>query len=216
MSALGTVYGVILNVQGALEALGDAVNTAPYKAPPKAPVLYIKPANTFLPGGGPVGAPDGVEELEVQPTLGLVFGRTASRVSEADALDYVSGFLPVIDVTVPHASVYRPAIRQRCRDGFLPYGAVAAPTRGAVDVRVQINGQDAGGFSTGDLVRPIARLIADVTDFITLSPGDVLLVGLGVGSPRAKIGDQVTATLSGVGDVSCTIVPEAQIEERAA
>ena len=216
MSTLGTVYGVILNVQGAVEALGDAVNAAPYKAPPKAPVLYIKPRNTFLPGGGAVGAPAGVEELEVQASLGLVFGRTASRVSEADALSYVSGFLPVIDVTVPHASVYRPAIHQRCRDGFLPHGAVAAPVAGPVDVRVSVNGKDAGGFSTAALVRPLARLIADVTDFITLSPGDVLLVGLGLGSPRAKVGDTVTAALSGVGEVSCTIVPEAQVREQAA
>ena len=216
MSQFGTVYGVILNVQGALEALGDAVNAAPYKAPPKAPILYIKPRNTFLPGGGAVGAPDGVEEVEVQPTLGLVFGRTATRVSEADALSYVSGFVPAIDVTLPHASVYRPAIRQRCRDGFLPLGAVAAPVSGAVEVRIKINGKDAGGFSTADLVRSIPRLIADVTDFLTLSPGDVLLVGLGLGSPRAKVGDEVTAELSGVGKVSCTIVPEAQVQERAA
>lgn len=216
MSQFGTVYGVILNVQGGLEALGDAVNAAPYKAPPKAPVLYIKPSNTFLVGGGAVGVPDGTEELEVQPTLGLVFGRTASRVAEAEALNYVSGLVPAIDVTLPHASVYRPAIRQRCRDGFLPLGAVAAPVSGAVDVRVKINGKDAGGFSTAELVRSIPRLIADVTDFITLSPGDVLLVGLGLGSPRAKVGDEVTAELSSVGKVSCTIVPEAQVQERAA
>ncbi|MEO6339347.1 MAG: fumarylacetoacetate hydrolase family protein [Caulobacteraceae bacterium] len=216
MSQFGTVYGVILNVNGTLEALGDAVNAAPYKTPPKAPILYIKPANTFLPGGGPVGAPDGADELEVQPTLGLVFGRTATRVSEADALNYVSGFVPAIDVTLPHASVYRPAIRQRCRDGFLPLGAVAAPVSGPVEVWVKINGMDAGGFSTADLVRSIPRLIADVTDFLTLSPGDVLLVGLGAGSPRAKVGDEVTAELSGIGKVSCTIVPEAQIQERAA
>ena len=216
MSQFGTVYGVILNVQGALEALGEAVHVAPYKAPPKAPVLYIKPANTFLVGGGAVGIPDGVEDLEVQPTLGLVFGRTATRVSEADALSHVAGFVPAIDVCLPHASVYRPAIRQRCRDGFLPLGAVAAPVSGAVEVRVKINGKDAGGFSTGELVRAIPRLIADVTDFLTLSPGDVLLVGLGLGSPRAKAGDEVAAGLSGVGKVSCTITPEAQIQERAA
>lgn len=216
MTQLGTVYGVILNVQGAVEALGDAVNAAPYKAPPKAPILYIKPRNTFLPGGGGVGLPDGVEELEVQPTLGLVFGRTATRVAEADALGYVSGFIPAIDVSLPHASVYRPAIRQRCRDGFLPLGAVAAPVSGPVEVRMTINDKDAGGFSTADLVRSIPRLIADVTDFLTLSPGDVLLVGLGLGSPRARVGDQVTAELSGVGRVSAVIMPEAQVQERAA
>jgi 5-oxopent-3-ene-1,2,5-tricarboxylate decarboxylase/2-hydroxyhepta-2,4-diene-1,7-dioate isomerase len=216
MSLFQTAYGVILNVQGGVEALGDAVNAAPYKAPPKAPVLYIKPRNTFLPGGGLVGVPDGVEALEVQPTLGLLFGRTATRVSEAEAMSCVAGFVPAIDVALPHASVYRPAIRQRCRDGFLPLGTPVAPTAGPVNIRVRINGADAGGFSTADLVRPLPKLIADITDFMTLSPGDVLLVGLGLGSPQAKVGDQVTAELSGVGVVGISLVPEAEISERAA
>jgi 5-oxopent-3-ene-1,2,5-tricarboxylate decarboxylase/2-hydroxyhepta-2,4-diene-1,7-dioate isomerase len=216
MTSFQTVYGVILNVQGSVEALGEAVNAAPYKAPPKAPVLYIKPRNTFLPGGGLVGVPEGAPALEVQPTLGLLFGRTATRVSEADALAYVAGFVPAIDVAIPHASVYRPAIRQRCRDGFLPLGAPVAPTAGPVNARVRINGADAGGFSTADLVRPLSRLIADVTDFMTLSPGDVLLVGLGLGSPQARVGDQVTAELSGVGTVGVSLVPESEISERAA
>jgi 5-oxopent-3-ene-1,2,5-tricarboxylate decarboxylase/2-hydroxyhepta-2,4-diene-1,7-dioate isomerase len=53
----GTVLGVLMNHRPALAALGDAVHQPPYKAPPKAPVLYVKPRNTWLASGGTVVLP---------------------------------------------------------------------------------------------------------------------------------------------------------------
>ncbi|MEN9670300.1 MAG: 4-hydroxyphenylacetate degradation bifunctional isomerase/decarboxylase, partial [Pseudomonadota bacterium] len=47
----GTVYGTLLNEKKALAALGEQVHVAPYKAPPQAPVLYIKPRNTWVSEG---------------------------------------------------------------------------------------------------------------------------------------------------------------------
>ena len=58
--APATLYGVLLNYRGALAALGEAVNKPPYKAPPKAPVLYIKPANTWIGDGAPIPVPSDV------------------------------------------------------------------------------------------------------------------------------------------------------------
>ena len=81
-----TVYGTLLNYHDALAALGDAVDAPPYKAPPKAPVLYIKPRNTWVADGDAVIVPHDVAELEAGATLGLVIGRAACRVSVADAL----------------------------------------------------------------------------------------------------------------------------------
>ena len=79
----GTVYGTLLNHHDALAALGSAVHEPPYKAPPKAQVLYIKPRNTWAGAGDAIIVPAGVDELEIGATLGLVIGRTACRVSEA-------------------------------------------------------------------------------------------------------------------------------------
>ncbi|MFK2827277.1 fumarylacetoacetate hydrolase family protein, partial [Bacillus sp. B190/17] len=84
----GTIYGTLLNYKGALEALGESVNEAPYKAAPKAPILYIKPVNTISSHGQPIPLPEGVSELEIGAALGVVIGRTATRVSEKEALDY--------------------------------------------------------------------------------------------------------------------------------
>src|ERR1700735_1413585 len=94
----GAVYGTLMNHRSAVAALGDAVNRPPYNAPPKAPVLYIKPRNTLALTGSIVSIPRGTPELEVGACLGVVIGRTACQVSESQALDYVAGYLIVADI----------------------------------------------------------------------------------------------------------------------
>lgn len=130
----GAVYGTLLNHGVALAALGDAMNHAPYKAPPQAPVLYLKPRNTLASAGSPVCVPQEFGELEIGASLGLVIGRTACRVSEAQALAHLAGYVIVADLSVPHGSFYRPSIRLKARDGscligpqVLPCSAVGAP-----------------------------------------------------------------------------------------
>jgi 5-oxopent-3-ene-1,2,5-tricarboxylate decarboxylase/2-hydroxyhepta-2,4-diene-1,7-dioate isomerase len=151
--------------------------------------------------------------LETNATLAVVLGRTASRVAEADALEHVLGYTVAIDVCIPHANLHRPAIRQRCRDGFLPIGPWITPRSAVADpddltVTVRVNGEERSRFSTADLVRPVARLIADVSDFMTLFEGDALLVGLPPNGPQARAGDRVEAEIGGVGMLSFTLVEE--------
>lgn len=210
MPAYGTVYGCLLNYRSALAALGDAVNAPPYQAPPKAPILYIKPPNTLNAPGAPIMLPRGVEAVEIGPALGLVIGRTACRLAEADALDHLAGYTVINDVTLPHASVYRPAIAQRCRDGFCPIGPVLPATAdpAALTVRALINGDVRLEASTSGLIRPAARLLAEVTAFMTLEPGDVLHVGVPHGAPLARAGDRVAVEIAGLGRVENHIVED--------
>ena len=209
----GTVYGAMFNVRQQVEAMGDELNQPPYGKPPRAPVLYIKPPNTYRPHDGEVPVPASAPILETNATLAVVVGRTATRIPEGQALDHVLGYAVAIDVCIPHANLHRPAIRQRCRDGFLPIGPwitprSAVPDPDGLEVTVRVNGENRRRFSTSDLVRPVARLLADVTDFMTLYPGDVLLVGLPHNGPQARAGDRVEAEIKGVGLLSCTLVAE--------
>jgi 5-oxopent-3-ene-1,2,5-tricarboxylate decarboxylase / 2-hydroxyhepta-2,4-diene-1,7-dioate isomerase len=207
----GTVYGTLLNHRDALAALVDEVHAAPYKAPPKAPILYIKPRNTVVGHRAAVVVPDDVAELEIGATLGIVIGRTASNVAEADALACIAGYTVVNDISVPHASLYRPAMRFKCRDGFCPIGPAIVPrahvpSPDALGITVVIDGEIVQRSSTAGLVRPVARLITDVTEFMTLFPGDVLMVGVAAGAPRARAGQTVTITIDGVGQLENTLV----------
>lgn len=193
--APGAVIGTLLNYRGVLAARAAEFEGKPYVAPPRAPVLYVKPANTWIGGGEPIPLPAGVDAVEGGASLAIVVGRTATRVPASRAHEVVGGYAVVNDVSEPHASVYRPAVRQRCRDGFCAIGAVvsaqevAAPD--ALRIRVLVNGRIATVNTTANLVRGIAQLIADVTDFMTLLPGDLLLTGVPEGMPLLRDGDRV-------------------------
>lgn len=208
----GTVYGTLLNHADALAALGDAVYAPPYKAPPKAPVLYIKPRNTWVGPGDRVVVPAGIDELEVGATLGLVIGRAACGVREEDALAFVAGYVIVNDVSVPHASYYRPSLRFKARDTFCPIGdfvaraAIGSPD--ALGISVAIDGEVVHRASTAGLIRSAARLLAEVSGFMTLAPGDVLSVGVAAGAPRARAGQRVSITVDGLGRLDNPLVAE--------
>lgn len=209
----GVVYGALLNHRSALAALGDAVNKPPYKAPPRAPVLYLKPRNTLAGTGEVIRVPAGCTELEVAACLGVVIGRAACRIRAADALGYVGGFLIVNDVSVPHESYYRPSVREKARDGFCPMGpAVAAreaiPSPERIVSRTFIDGTLVQSANTQDLIRPVAQLLADVTEFMTLSPGDVLCLGAAAPAPRVRAGQTVTIEMPGLGGLTNRIVGE--------
>lgn len=209
----GTVYGVLLNYKGALAALGDAVHKPPYKAPPKAPVLYIKPANTRIGPGAPIPVPGDVDALQIGAALGVVIGRTACRVSPGSAFDYVAGYIVVNDVSVPHESFYRPPIRFKCRDGFCPMGPRVVDRAQVTDpdalgVRVFVDGALRQENTTANLIRSTARLIADITEFMTLGAGDVLMTGVPEDAPLARAGQRVAIEIEHVGRLENPLVAE--------
>jgi len=200
----GLVCGAAMNHRGQLAALGAAAHQPPYKAPPRGVVLYIKPRNTLTAAGGAALVDDDVPELDVGAALGLVIGRTACAVSIDDALDHLAGAIVVADFSAPYDSHFRPQIRFKARDASCAFGpgVVALDEAGDIDalgVRVFVDGRLAHETSTGDRVRGAAQLIADVSDFMTLSPGDVLLTGIAPGAPRVGAGAIVVVEIDGLG-----------------
>lgn len=209
----GTVYGTLLNDAAALAALGDAARQPPYKAAPKAPVLYVKPRNTLSNAGAVVELPSDAPAFEIGASLGLVVGRTACRVSEADALAHLAGYTLVADLSVPHDSFYRPSVRFKARDRSCVIGprvvacqALSHPDEMAL--QVSIDGAAVHTARTAGMLRGAARLLADVTEFMTLRPGDVLMLGISVGAPRATAGQRFAIEAAGIGRLDATLVAE--------
>lgn len=214
-----TVYGVVLNDHASLHRMEAAFHAPPYRAPPKAPVLYIKPRNTHAVDGATVRIPADPGEVQVNATIGLVLKRPATRVRAQDALDYLAGYLIASDLSLPHASVYRPAMRQRCRDGFLPMGTLVVANGGFALDRAEavtfVNGTEVDRRDFASLVRPAAQLLADVTDFMTLDQGDVLMLGAADVTPLARAGDAVRIEVAGLGSLSYRVERD-DGQERAA
>jgi 5-oxopent-3-ene-1,2,5-tricarboxylate decarboxylase/2-hydroxyhepta-2,4-diene-1,7-dioate isomerase len=200
----GTVVAALLNHRDSLAALGDAVREPPYRGAPKAVVLAIKPRHSLVGPGGTLLVDDGAGELAVGASLGIVVARTACAVREADALAHVAGYLVGCDATVPHASHYRPQIRATARDASCALGAAvvardAVGAAGALAVRTFVDGELAVATSTAELVRGVARLIADLSDFMTLAPGDIVLAGSAPDAPRVRAGARVAVEIERIG-----------------
>jgi 5-oxopent-3-ene-1,2,5-tricarboxylate decarboxylase/2-hydroxyhepta-2,4-diene-1,7-dioate isomerase len=215
----GVVVGPLLNHAAALAALGDAVREAPYKAAPKGPILYIKPRNTLAGAGATVMIPPACEELEIGASLGLVIGRTACRVDARQALAHVSGHTLVADLSVPHDSYYRPSIRFKALDGSCLVGPRVVAREAIADadalaIRTSLDGVEVQAASTRGMVRSAAQLIADVSEFMTLRPGDVLMLGVALGAPRGRAGQRFAIDADGIGRLDGRLVAEAT--ERAA
>ena len=202
-SPTGTVYGTLLNFRREWYLWSARMTQDPHKAAPKAPVLYVKTANTFCPAGQDLLLQDGVSEVDMGATLGLVIGAQAQVV----------GAVLLNDWCVPHTSYYRPPVKFRNRDGFLALPPHVSPGRvqdwSALQIAVHRNGELVQQVNLSELVRGIPQLLADVGEFMTLQPGDVLMVGtdcLADGTrPRAKAGDRVEISAPGLASVVTTV-----------
>ncbi len=199
----GTVYGTLLNFRREWDLWAPRMTQDPHKAAPKAPVLYLKTANTFCPVGHDLLLQDGVSEVDIGASLGLVIGDDSQ----------VAGAVLLNDWSVPHTSYYRPPVKFRCRDGFLalPQGVTPGQVSdwSALQISVRRNGETVQTADLRELVRSIPTLLADVAEFMTLQPGDVLMVGtdcLADGTrPRARAGDRVEIAAPGLATVTTQV-----------
>ena len=199
-----TVYGTLLNSRAEWDAWAPRMNEAPYNAPPQAPVLYIKPANTWSADGAAVAVPARVPEVEVGATVGMMMG----------AAGEVAGYLLMNDLSVPHTSYFRPPVKFKCLDGFLGVGNTLLAAGPGVDpaqfvLEVRINGQLRQTVAFSSLVRSAPRLLADVNEFMTLGPDEVLMLGLDSGRPLARAGDRIEIRATGLGTLTQHLVAEA-------
>ena len=212
-AATGTLFGVALNYQGLVDQHLAQFHEAPYKQPPVKPVLFIKTPNTRNGHDQAVIYPAGIQHLQPGPALGVVIGKDASRVSEAQALDYVAGYTIVNEFSLPEDSYYRPAVKAKCRDGFCAIGPELIPrdqvkNPHALSLKLLVNGELRQENSTANFVRSLPQLIAEITEFMTLHAGDVLITGTPEGRVNVLPGDQVEVQISGLGSLVNHIVAE--------
>ncbi|HIE9182107.1 fumarylacetoacetate hydrolase family protein [Klebsiella quasipneumoniae] len=207
----GTIFAVALNHRSQLDAWREAFQQAPYKTPPKTAVWFIKPRNTVIGDGEAIPYPPG-ETVQSGATVALIVGKTARKVAEEEAANYIAGYALANDVSLPEESFYRPAIKAKCRDGFCPLGALS-PVRNVDNLTIitEINGREADSWHTGDLQRNAAQLLSSLSEFATLNPGDAILIGTPHSRVTLRPGDRVRILADGFPTLENPVVAEGEL-----
>lgn len=181
---------------------------------PKEPVVFMKATSAITGPNDGVIKPKGSEKLDWEVEMGIIIGREARYVSEADALDYVAGYCVVHDVSERGFQLERGGQWDKGKgcDTFGPIGPYLV-TRDEVenpqDLRIwlNVNGRSFQDSSTKNMVFGPAELVSYLSQFMSLQPGDIIStgtppgVGLGQNPPLyLNVGDQVHLGIDGLGE----------------
>lgn len=145
----------------------------------------------------------------------MVIGKTARKVSEAEAMDYVAGYTVCNDYAIRDylENYYRPNLRVKSRDGLTPISPNVVPKEAIPDphnlrLRTYVKGELRQEGTTADLIFSIPFLIAYLSNFMTLQPGDMIATGTPKGLSDVVPGDEVVVEVEGVGRLVNRIVSE--------
>ncbi len=203
---------------GMVIALGlnyaDHATELDFKAPDK-PLVFLKGKNTIVGHRGKTLRPSDVAYMHYECELVVVIGRQAKCVTEENAYDYVAGYSVANDYAVRDylENYYRPNLRVKSRDACTPLGpwlvdANDIPDPMNLELRTSVNGKQTQTGTTADMIFDIPFLIAYLSEFMTLNPGDLILTGTPKGLVDVKDGDQVVTEIEHIGRLLNTIVNE--------
>lgn len=169
---------------------------------PAHPSYFLKPTTSIATTGGTVERPAGTELLAFEGEIALIIGTIARRISPEDGWSAVSGVTAANDFGVYDLRYVDKGsnLRSKGGDGFTPLGPSVIDARSvdpfALRVRTWVNGSVVQDDTTADLTFSLGLLVADVSQLITLEPGDVILAGTPAGSSVVVPGDVVEVEVS--------------------
>ena len=179
---------------------------------PKWPILFAKFSSSINGPDAPVVLPQDDPQGDYEAELAVVIGRTAKTVSEADAMNYVAGYMPLNDVSARRWQFAdKQWVRGKSPDTFCPTGPWlttrdSVPDPHSLYIRMRVNGSTVQDSNTSNLIFRIPKLIEFISEAITLEPGDIIATGTpdGVGvfrKPPAflKPGDVMEVDIEGLG-----------------
>jgi 2-keto-4-pentenoate hydratase/2-oxohepta-3-ene-1,7-dioic acid hydratase in catechol pathway len=181
--------------------------------PPKEPIIFSKATSCLSGPNDPVIIPRGSQKTDWEVELGVVIGKSASYVSQEDALDYVAGYCVINDVSERSFQIERGGqwIKGKSAPTFGPVGPwfvtadeIADPQK--LDLSLSLNGQVVQNSNTDDMIFTVREIISHMSQFMELRPGDIIAtgtpsgVGMGMKPQRfLSAGDVMELTVQGLG-----------------
>lgn len=182
------------HIQEMQDAFGDAV--------PEKPVLFIKPSTCVNDPDGIIPYPAVSKRVDYEGELAIVIGKKMTHVSEEEAMNYVFGITVANDVTARDIQKSEGQwTRGKAFDLFAPVGPRIVTGLDPADqiVITRLNGEEKQRSNTSLLIHTVPKLLAFITEAITLLPGDFVLTGTPAGVGAMQPGDVVDVEIPTVG-----------------
>jgi 2-keto-4-pentenoate hydratase/2-oxohepta-3-ene-1,7-dioic acid hydratase in catechol pathway len=211
------IFGIGLNYLDHVAESAKALDTSPDL--PRQPVIFSKPPTTVIGPGEPVRHNAKItQQLDWEVELAAIIGRTATRVSREDALDHMFGYSVIIDMSARDCRRAGQWIYSKGQDSYAPMGpcivtADEIPDPQTLDLWLTVNGVEKQRSNTSHMLFKVDELVADISQGITLEPGDIIATGTpeGVGAGRTPQeflwpGDVIEAGVEGIGQLRHPII----------
>jgi 2-keto-4-pentenoate hydratase/2-oxohepta-3-ene-1,7-dioic acid hydratase in catechol pathway len=172
---------------------------------PKEPLIFLKPPSSVVLEGEAILLPPASSRVEFEGEIGVVIGKTLTRVSEADAARGIRGIVAVNDVTARDLQKSDSQwTRAKGFDTFCPLGEESSklPDLGSLSVVTRVNGVERQRGESSEMVFSIPSLLAYISQIMTLEPGDLVATGTPSGVGPLVPGDVVEVEIPGVSRVS--------------
>jgi 2-keto-4-pentenoate hydratase/2-oxohepta-3-ene-1,7-dioic acid hydratase in catechol pathway len=197
-SDAGKVFAVGMNFASHISSASD-----------RPPPLFLKLPTSLTGSGSDVGLPPDANNVHFEGELVLIIGKQAKNVSEADAMDYVFGLTAGNDLT-ERSWQGRDLqwMRAKAADGFGPVGPAMVTGLDANNVLLttRLNGEIVQQENTRNMIHKPAKVVAYLSRYFTLKPGDMIFMGTPGRTSSLDDGDVVTVTIGGIGTLSNKIV----------
>jgi 2-keto-4-pentenoate hydratase/2-oxohepta-3-ene-1,7-dioic acid hydratase in catechol pathway len=176
---------------------------------PAEPLYFLKGNNSFLAPGETIRKPAAYDgKVVYEAELGVVIGKRASNVSEADAVAHVFGYTCINDVTAAELinkdATFAQWTRAKSFDTFGVFGPVIATgvDPSPLTIRLVLNEQERQSYPVADMIFSPLQLVSLVSRDMTLEPGDIIACGTSVGVGSMKPGSTVSVVIDGVGTLT--------------
>jgi 2-keto-4-pentenoate hydratase/2-oxohepta-3-ene-1,7-dioic acid hydratase in catechol pathway len=171
---------------------------------PASPVFFFKPPSAIIHGGGQIILPEISSDVHHEVEMTILIGKKGYNIHRSTALSHVAGYGIGLDMTMRDIQIEakKKGLPWALAKGFdtsapvsefIPAETIGDP--GSLNVRLFINGKLRQSSSTGKFVFPVDKVIAYISQFITIEPGDIIFTGTPEGVSRVEHGDSLEASL---------------------
>ena len=179
--------------------------------PPTHPLFFLKPLSSLAGPGSTVMLPPDIGRVIYEGELGIVIGQTCKNVSIEEAHSAILGYTCVNDITALEVLTADPSFPQWTRaKGFDGFGVIGPVIQTDVDwqgltIKTFVNDRERQSYPASDMIMPPAVIISNLSQDMTLNPGDVIACGTSVGARPIRAGQNVTVSIDGIGDLPVSI-----------